>query len=73
MNPLHENKNYVVILSESKDGYEIVNKETGVTEGAHPALPRALIVADEYNDYLLKREREKLKELEDATNIISIR
>lgn len=73
MNTLHENKYYSVTLSPNRDGYEIINKETGVVEAAHAALPRALIVSEEYNDYLLRRDRDKLKELEEATNIVSIR
>lgn len=64
----YENKHYAVVLNEARNGYEVINKETKVIESEHPVLPRAIIVANEYNDYLNKIQRE----LVDASNVVAL-
>lgn len=57
---LHENERYVVLYddrgfedsvryqgSEYRYGYEVVNRETGVTEMRTPVLPDAIMVAEQ--------------------------
>lgn len=41
-------KLYQVVIKEDRSGYSVVNLETGVVEYDNPALPRCIIIAEEY-------------------------
>lgn len=49
---LFDNKNYTVELNDNSDGYNVVNKETGVIEYTESSLPRCIIVAAESSSAL---------------------
>lgn len=54
----YENDSYRVIFNRKEDGYRIVNKNNGVTEGKTPSLPTAVSQATVL-DNLLKEIKEK--------------
>ena len=45
MTPLYENEMYVVLLTEDRTQYRIINKQTGVEEGVTNSMPDALTTA----------------------------
>lgn len=61
---LFTNKNYSVVFSETSEDkpYKVVNNRTGVIEHSDIALPRALIIADEYNYKIESIYAQALKE-----------
>ena len=59
----YETEYYIVVVSEDGSGYEVVNKETQVSETKTTILPRAIIAADEYDNFFkqLKKETKVLQ------------
>ena len=55
--------NYTVQLSNNRDSYEVVNKETGVVEFEDTSLPRCIIVAEESQNFFDKRKAKQEKEV----------
>lgn len=66
-----ENSRYLVKANEALTGYEVVNKETGVVEYEHTTLPRSIIAATEYSEWLDKHDGPKGEVNE--TNVIRLR
>ena len=67
---VHENTNYIVKVAQHSDGYEIINKSTGVVEGNVAHLPGAIMQANTYDEYLTKMDREAKH---NEVNIVAIR
>lgn len=59
---VHENKNYLVSVNPNGKGYDITNKNTGVVEATKEHLPGALMTAETYDTFLVKREGGKVDE-----------
>jgi hypothetical protein len=49
---LHENPNYIVIINEDNDGYNVKNKTTGINEYTTTMLPDAMKIAEMLNYHL---------------------
>lgn len=67
---VYENTNYIVEISEDRQGYDVINKNTGVTEATTAHLPGAMMTSDTYDEYLIKQGREASK---NETNVITLR
>ena len=65
-----ENSNYLVKTNETLTGYEVVNKATGEVEYEGANLPRAIIAATEYSQWLDKHETSGVV---DETNVVPFR
>ncbi len=79
MSNIYENKNYAVV--ESKDvigedgkygrqGYAVVNKETGVVEHTTMVLPQALFQADAFEGALGQLNEEEQTEVSEDTIVL---
>ena len=70
----YDTEYYYVVVSEDGQGYEVVNKETSVVENKTSILPRAIIAADEYDNFFkqLKKETKVLPKGVPSENIVSI-
>ncbi len=68
---VYENKYYSVVILEGGQSYGVLNKDTRVIEAEYQQLPRAILVASEYCDFLTK-EFEK-KETPNVSAVVPIR
>lgn len=66
-----ENKYYSVIVLEGGQSYGVLNKDTRVIEAEYRQLPRAIIAANEYGDYLTKALEKP--EVANAATVVPIR
>lgn len=69
---VHSNENYDVVTNEALDGYEMINKTTGVTEEKDVSnLANIISMAEQTNAYILYETWQWIRKQEETNNGIA--